>query len=230
MRLFFLLLFLVNTAFFAWQYGQGGGVDGGEPASLPPAVDSGMPSLTLLSERESRDEASAVASRQPPREVEQPPVKRLCATLGPYVDRERAEAARASAVRSGMEATVEETQAEQHIGYWVRMPRELSIQEARHLLAELSSKGIRDVAIVPLEEKRYALSLGVFSREDTMQQRRRTLLRLGYEPEVIDRYTNVSRYMVSLTYEGRDEEALENLSRELIEQPSQAEFNERVCR
>lgn len=233
MRLFFLLLLLLNIGFLAWQYTRSDAADAVEPAP-PPATDAGVPSLTLLSERATPDNESAAAppaqAPAPAPRPELPPVKKVCVSVGPFDDREAAEQARTTATRDDLTATVQVQKIRQHIGYWVRMPGDMSIDKARRMLRELKSKGVRDVSIVPQEEEgRYALSLGVFSRRDTMQNRRRALRALGYEPEVVDRFRAAESYLLQLVYEGPDETVMEKAVREVVGQPARVPHEEILC-
>lgn len=238
MRLFFLLLVLANIGFFAWQYSQGGRADTGGPAP-PPATDPGVPSLTLLSERSAGEASDAGAVPEttgqepaPPSEPAPPPppVRKVCVSVGPFDRREAAERARTTAARDDITATLQVQKTRQHVGYWVRMPDELSIGEARSLLRELKSKGVRDVSIVPQEQEgEYVLSLGVFSRRDTMQNRRSTLRRLGYEPEVVDRFRPAESYLVRLVYEGPDETVMDEALQEVVGQPAEVPHEETLC-
>ncbi len=85
-------------------------------------------------------------------------------------------------------------------GLWVRWPGALSLAEARRLYRELRAKGVEDIAITPTGEGDYYISLGVFRREDTLQQRRERLAALGYETEVVERTRTVPRYWLVMQF------------------------------
>lgn len=199
MRILFLLLILLNVAFFAWF--SRAGDDRSRPADE--AQDPGVAQLVLLRERPSggagradrREDGDKDRADGPPAAVaETPGPEPFCYEAGPF----SSEAAARDLLRAlasvpvAWEVAGRETRVQ--IGYWVRWPETLSLREARRVYRELRDKGVEDIAITPAGEGRYTVSLGVFRRRDTMVERRDRLVALGYAPAVTERVKSRRRY------------------------------------
>ncbi len=213
MRILFLLLVLLNAAFFAWYSRDR---DGPSEPHAGPAVAADK-RLVLLSERPLSGEPPGGAAPRP--RQQEPPEQRArqqarpdgeraassgtsqhCYEAGPFASEAEAQRfLRARILGGRAEPAAHEVVARdsrERAGLWVRWPGALPLAEARRLYRELRAKGVEDIAITPTGEGDYYISLGVFRREDTLLQRRERLAALGYETEVVERNRTVPRYWV----------------------------------
>lgn len=234
MRLFFLLLLLMNVGFFVWFYQQG--VFSNDTVTTAPVIaqtDPGVQKLVLVSEQQAQEEAP------PPREVPPPvataststsPVSERCVVAGPWPDRDLAEQAQAAAGEAGIPALIEEVEHEVAAGSWVVLEGRYEIGEARALLREMQAQGISDVAITPMEDGRHLISLGLFSRQSTLENRRQEILRAGYVPEVRQRTRTEPAWTVLLALEAADLAPMSELLERLIEMEPRTQWRDIECR
>ncbi len=133
-----------------------------------------------------------------------PVLVRYCFELGPSTDRAVMERLQAEMRRTGGSADLRESTQSVRDGYWVRLPEYLSYAEARARYRELQKKGVDDIAIVPLADKRYFISLGVYKRKDTVDDRRKEVLAAGITPAIEDRMITRTDYLLAVEYEAPD--------------------------
>ena len=186
MRVLFLLLLLLNVAFFAWFWQRPQPV----ASQTPPQVAEG--GIVLLSERPP-DAGPASAE----------PLPSLCYRAGPFAD--AAQAAQFLAALSPVPVSHQRRteEARVHAGYWVRWPARVGLGEARRLYKMLQAQGVEDLAITPAGEGRYVISLGVFRHRETMEERRQELAALDHQVEVEDRYRVRSQDWLYLVFRER---------------------------
>ena len=188
MRLFFLLLIFLNISFYYWQFSLNNTASSLSPPA--PVNNTDIPSLTLLSES-----TSIIPSQQTAKKGQ---VQASCYTVGPFIDKKIATTTATQLLKQDLK-TAQRVAITQHLtGYWVVLNRETDLAEARLLITELKGKGLSDVTIVPVGNKRYAISLGFYSRPDTMNSRKRALTMLGYDVNVEERYRNKTHYWLDL--------------------------------
>ncbi|MFQ5487664.1 MAG: hypothetical protein ACE5ET_04360 [Gammaproteobacteria bacterium] len=186
MRVLFLLLLLLNVAFFAW-YSR-------HPLETPPvqqAAEGG--GIVLLQERSASSAIAAVLPSLPPLPV-------LCYQVGPFAEAPQGEQFVAALTPVPEHYEVQAHEEKVHSGYWVRWPQVLALAEARRIYRELQEKGVRDVAITPAGKGRYIVSLGVFRHRDTMEERHNRLIALGYAVQVEDRFRPLARSWLFLEF------------------------------
>ncbi len=185
MRVLFLLLLLLNIAFFAWYSRQ--------PVEMPPAgrTAAAAGNIVLLQERHSPPSSTVVA----------PPLPAvLCYRAGPFDEASLAEQFLAALPVAPERHQLKVEEGKTHAGYWVRWPQAQALAEARRIYRELQEKGVRDVAITPAGKGHYIVSLGVFRHRDTMEERRNRMAALGYSVEVADRFKTFARYWLLLEF------------------------------
>jgi hypothetical protein len=85
------------------------------------------------------------------------------------------------------------------------------------------------VAIVPLPDNRYFISLGVYRKKDTMQERRDQVIAKGVTPTVDDRSEDVKLYILVFEYAVTDTAPLQALQRTLTKQAPQIVLQEVAC-
>ncbi len=119
---------------------------------------------------------------------EQKPVIRKCYTLGPFPEKESVE--KLVGWLGDHEGQVQERWISQRKprSYWVYLPPYPSIEEARAMLQALKEDGIKDFLRVIKGPSVNAISLGLFGKRESAEQRVRLLRRRGYKPEMKIRY------------------------------------------
>jgi hypothetical protein len=142
---------------------------------------------------------------QLPRQVAAAPaVTRQCYELGPSTDRASIERAQAAVRQAGGQASIREAVQSVADGYWVRLPEYLSYAGARARYRELQRMGFEDIAIVALPDKRYFISLGVYKRKDTVEDRRNEILARGVTPLIEDRMRDTMAYTLAFEFEAAE--------------------------
>lgn len=126
-------------------------------------------------------------------------LKRECYTLGPYRDRELADAAAARIRQEGLPASRRSSVERELRNYWVLIPPLATKQAADAIAAQLNRRGVKDFFVT--QEPPNALSLGVFSQRRYADRRVREMEDLGYEVEVEPIYRDRTVYW--LDYETR---------------------------
>jgi hypothetical protein len=190
MRAFFLLLVLVNLAYFA--YGrvvlEGGGADGR------------IPQLQVAAEKIKLLNATGRAPADKPR----PPVKALpaappktataapaaCLEWGIFAGPGVAHAERALASLELPEGQVERTVTDAG-GYWVHMPPHKNKAEADRKVRELRNLGVTEFFVVQdAGQWRNAISLGVFRTDEAAQAFLAGLKQRGVRSAIVTRREN----------------------------------------
>lgn len=197
--------------YFAWQLSSD---DDQETAGAAATQASGgVPALRLLSERTAAPDTetstatkeaikpSLIQAEKKNRPVfDRPEAQRkqntstACHKTGPFPDEQQAQAFAASLQPSPAQAEIQAESAKRRIGFWVKWPEEVTLAGARSVMGELRNRGVSDMSIVPLDNKHYAISLGIFGTRYYMEQRVDEMRALGYTPIVEGRYKQVTRY------------------------------------
>lgn len=142
-----------------------------------------------------QDVVTALADDQPTEEsAPVAPLPRVCQTIGPFVEREQAEAFTARLEALGQSPVQRSAQVEQPSGYWVYLPS-MPRSEARRTVDELAAKGVKDYF---LGRQNY-ISLGIFSDKRMAENRVREIGALGYRPQLEPRF--VTREVFWLDFE-----------------------------
>jgi hypothetical protein len=208
----------------------------GEPVTLQEeAAETGPPAEIAETEQiivaaPETDAEHRPAPGGPPEPASQAPpaAARHCLELGPATDRGAIEQAAAAARQAGARTTIRESGQAGAGGYSVRLPEFFfSLPEARARYRELQQKGVDDIAIVPLPDKRYFISLGVYKRKDTVEERRKEILAKGVTPVIEDRAQTL--YTLAFEFETADPAPLQALQRTLSAQAPQIKLQEVAC-
>ncbi len=190
MRILLAALVILNIAFFAWHYAH---KESGDRAKRIVAADAAdIPSLVLLSERGAHE----VQVKKQIQVVQNKPV--ICYRVGPFRNKDQLKNLAIETILPNSKFKIEEEASNQRSGYWVRWPEEMTLAEARRVMRELKGKGVTDLTITPQDNKRYAISLGIFGSRHYMEQRVDEITALGYTPVVEDRYKRVINYWLEL--------------------------------
>jgi hypothetical protein len=122
-----------------------------------------------------------------PEDAAAEPTSEICTRFGPILNQDTAGKMLALLQQQELPAQLSRTTREINAGYWVLLPPFSSGSAARKGLAILKGQGVKDVAVVNGGDFRNAISLGVFSKQASMQRRLRQMQKLGYKPLVHER-------------------------------------------
>lgn len=232
MRIVFLLLVLANLGFLAWSVwiappddglppgrvneSMGAGLQlAGETESPASPLDMPEPSAETPAGESAEEEASLAPgddAEDPDAVVGQaaeamPPADFRCVALGPFQQRDGAEVARQRLEDQGYSARIREAGGQIRSGFWVYLPPLDSRAAAKEMEARLREKGVQDMFIVTGPENRNAISLGLFSTPDRADQRAAEIGRLGFSPQIGERFRDATVYW--LDYREREDDRLE---------------------
>lgn len=130
-----------------------------------------------------------------------------CVSLGPFDELAAAELVRERLVERGYNARLREAGGQIRSGFWVYLPPLESRSEASQIEDQLREKGVRDLFIVTGSENRNAISLGLYSTPDRADQRAAEIGRLGFSPQIAERFREGTVYW--LDYRERGDDRLE---------------------
>lgn len=204
MRIFVLILLLLNLGYFAWRMSA----EEVEPASAP-LVDPRVPRLVLLSEHRAQQRPvsgletapAADAGLSEPAAAGPESSSRRCYTLGPLHSEKTAQRLRERLEAAGVTVELRALEQQEVAGYWVYLAPQPSRAAALDLAKALARKGIKDYYVVGPGEYEHAVSLGLFSEQLRAERRAELIRSLGYEPLTAVRYR--SRTLYWLDYEER---------------------------
>jgi hypothetical protein len=207
MRIFAVLLLLLNVAYLAWMLLAGRVQTPAEAVTVLPVqsefVEAGA-TLMLVSERPPEPTVPAVV---PPVadvanavEVPVPQVEPWCAEVSGFAS-EDAAVAFLSAVRLlGGAGAIQSEDVPVSSTWWVHLPPFPSVEAAEPTLSELQSKQI-DSYYIRTGELAGAISLGVFSRFERATIAVQELNAKGYSPSISEIVRREPRSKVSLRLE-----------------------------
>jgi hypothetical protein len=168
------------------------------PRLVLPKNESGVASLTLLSETERQPLAdSAELSSEP--ETLSP--QSVCLSLGPF--------STPADLRQAMNALMADVERIQYRevaavalrGYRVYLPAAGSREQALETARALSEKGVTDYYVVTAGDQQNTVSLGIFHRLENAQQRHDAVAALGYNPTIEARTEQVPQWWIDLAAE-----------------------------
>jgi len=139
-------------------------------ATRPEIKDTGIPTIHLFSEM-MEDQGLMSSNRQ-------------CFTLGPFHSSEDKDDVRTRLLEVTTQISERQTEALVEKGYWVFMPPYASPLEANKALFSLQALGLEDVAIMYDGDRKNAISLGYFLRQENAQRRKKDLEDRGFAAEM----------------------------------------------
>lgn len=183
------------------------------PVSAPAsAAEGAVPDPDSLASAETAEDIHAeltgpVQENIPDQAVAQPvpdpepaaPLPRVCQTIGPFTEREQADAFSAQLAALGQTAVRRAAETEQPSGYWVYLPS-MPRAEARRTIDELAAKGVKDYF---LGRQNY-ISLGIFSDRRMAESRVREITALGYRPQLEPRFVTREVHWLDFEESGPD--------------------------
>jgi hypothetical protein len=175
MRVLFLLLVLVNLAFYAWSR-YGAPADAADPAPLSRQIEPEKIKLVEPDELPPLSRAKKPAPTPASAPAPEPPAGPASASLacmewGSFTVADAPKAQQALEPL-GLGERLAQRRTDEVAGWWVFIPPQRNRQAAIRKAAELKGLGIGEFFIVQEEnEHRWALSLGVFRTEDAARAR-----------------------------------------------------------
>jgi hypothetical protein len=126
-----------------------------------------------------------------------PVTGRACYTLGPFDDQQAADEL-AARLQQGLGLAVARRVIEdtERTAYWVYLAPLSSREAAEAVARKLRERGVTDYFVVPSGENKYAVSLGLFSKEDGALRRLDEITALGLKPLVEVKDQNKTLYWV----------------------------------
>lgn len=208
-------LVLVNVVFLGWQLGRDREMlVVGEPT--PATTESNVVNrLLLVSEvepgvlRRRRGSPLAVPALEPAAPAAEPvtggergapPVAReelaalprdsdaVCYTLGPLDNQDDISALGAWFEAQGSQATLRDDERREVVSTWVFMPPQESLEAAKALVEEMEAANIDDIYVIARGDMANAISLGLYSQNETLERRVAQLESRGFKPSVQPRY------------------------------------------
>lgn len=219
-------LVLINAAFFWWQLSRDQAVVViGEPASPPPSAAI-VNRLLLVSEvepgilRQRRSEPSRPPALQsgpsPAVQVtssgaETPAVSRAevlagppepgreCYTIGPLEREDDISALSDWFSDQGSQAILRKDERREVVSTWVFLPPLGSREDADARVREMQAANIDDIFVIPRGDMANAISLGLYSQNNTLERRVTQLEERGFTPSVLPRYRTATASWFDVT-------------------------------
>jgi len=160
---------------------------------LPPATESGVPPLRLLSEIEGGSSAELAAAPEPSSASGE-----TCLEVGPFLTRTDLRRAFNALVPLALRIQFRETQVQSDRGWWVFLPAPESREQALATARELSARGLRDYYVVTAGENANTISLGLFREFANAEQRREAVRAQGFAADLAPRVEPVTQYWIGL--------------------------------
>ncbi len=163
-----------------------------ETAPTPPADRPSGPATTT-------EQETALPTSSDPEPVSDTPVtsrrttRMHCLRIGPFATADERRDLRETLARRIQGIFVDEDEPiDDAVTYWVSLPRQDHLPEAKETEAEISAQGIDDIAIIPVQGG-YVVSLGVFRSKTIAERRRREIAALGHEVRIKERHRRRTR-------------------------------------
>ena len=193
-RALLLSLLLMNLGVAAWWNWRTP-----PPEPRPPATESGVTPLRLLSETEAPDtglisaDAESVGQSDPAGTPEQ-----RCLQIGPFLTQADLRRAMGALTPTVSRIQFRETRVLTNRGFWVFLPAQGTREAALASARELSAQGLRDYYVVTAGDQENTISLGLFRDRANAQTRQREVQALGFAPELQERTEEIPNYWIEL--------------------------------
>lgn len=119
--------------------------------------------------------------------------KPTCQTIGPFAERQTADALVAEVSALGPSASVRTASVEQPSGYWVYLPS-MPLSQAQRIVSDFEKKGVKDYFL----GRQNFISLGVFTDKRSADARTQAITALGYSPKLEPRFLSREVYWVDI--------------------------------
>lgn len=211
MKWVILVLVVINAAFFGWQLSRDRQLAVSAPSAPPASAAAPVNRLLLVSEvepgvlRQRRVEPApqlpsaagagaatpvpGAAGELPAEAPAMPPESgRECYTIGPLDNEDDISALAAWFSAQGSQATLRKDERREVVSNWVFLPPLASREDADARVREMQAANIDDIFVIPRGDMANAISLGLYSQNDTLERRVTQLEERGFTPSVMPRY------------------------------------------
>ncbi len=219
-------LVLTNVAFFGWRLSQDQELVVADAAAPPPAGAAMVNRLLLVSEVESgvlrrrrklpSEPPASPPQPQPPEQLAgtheetasvspaevlalPPAADRECYTIGPLENEDDISALGAWFSAQGSQATLRSDERREVTSTWVFLPPLESREAANARVREMQAANIDDIYVIPRGDMANAISLGLYSQNDTLRRRVLQLEDRGFTPSVLPRYRTATASWFDVT-------------------------------
>ncbi|MDZ7750752.1 MAG: SPOR domain-containing protein [Gammaproteobacteria bacterium] len=173
--------------------------DGTQPPSATATAGEeppdGAPSAPLSAPPEAAAEADDESGEEPAPAL----VATRCVLLGPFPEEADTDAMVALLEEQGMTVETETRQDRRPNRYWIYLPQFADITAAREALDRLRDAGVTDFIRVMRGPNVNAVSLGLYSRENSARARMDELESKGFEPAMEVRYEQFDQTWLRIT-------------------------------
>lgn len=201
MRNLFLALVLANLLFLGWRLWVA-------PPDVPPlqlraaAGETAAASLKPLNEKKN-DQADTTQSV----------LGGTCLRVGPLADGELADTLRARLAAAGFPTSLASEDGQVWVGHWVQLEPVQTREAADQVVARLAAGGLPDAYVLQTSAP-FSISLGVFRDRARADAIAAAATRLGFRPQLTDRYRNGVQYWLTVAVPPGRSPSLEQLGRE----------------
>lgn len=198
MKVFVLLLILINLGIFAWyRQGQDGEAVQTSAAETPTKPPEKLPTEIKPRVSEPPQPEPPSATTAPGQEVAAVPNPALCYEIGP-LDEAPFMTLVAWLNEQQLAFDMTEIVVETIANYWVYLDPQKTAKAAQQTIKELKAKGIKDIHVIESGAQKNAVSLGLFKDEGTAKSRVSEIKKLGYSVQFKPRTESHTQYVVSL--------------------------------
>jgi RND family efflux transporter MFP subunit len=128
----------------------------------------------------------------------------LCRRIGPFKDKDRLEL-----LIDALEDAIDDYQVRDDIStttaYQVTTQAFATEADAKQIETELKTAGVKDIAMVK-SSAGFRISLGLFSKEQSAQDRQANIEKLGHQTEILERSLSKATYWAEITTDRSEDE------------------------
>jgi hypothetical protein len=125
-------------------------------------------------------------------------VGRSCVSVGPFAERNEAEAAQARYAAGNMTARVRSTFGDVFVGHWVQVRDVPDLETSRQMITTLHEGGLTDAYPIETDDEGRKISLGVFGNRERAERVAADARALGLDAEITQRTTQGTVYWTDL--------------------------------
>lgn len=222
MRVLLLFLILINIAFYFWVEHQ---------KSAEVSVPLGKKvlayaTLQTVSERDNSVESltTSIKGNQVPLINRKPD----CLSIGPFISLSALDVVYTRMVNAGVDAMQKTIQQRVPKSYWVYLVPHDSLESAYQTIAYLEEKNIKEHFIMRApQEKRFSISLGLFSELGPANELMKKIENVGLEPKLEIRFDDLTEYWIN--YHAFDENSQLALVENILQQNEELSVVQSEC-
>ncbi len=204
MKLLGIAILVVNVVLFAWQYNEHV-VNATREVVMRPSLPDGVETLVLLSEMDTLPLVKPSVEDAKVEDLSESEIKAdvvpadLCIEAGPFRDVAASDGFKdwMADLVAALHTRVETVRKRQL--FWVYLEPTSDIG-ARQSIVDLRDRGVEDYMVIRRGGLKNAISLGLFSSQDSVNRRLSELKEQGYTPVVVPRYETTDQFWVSAQF------------------------------